>query len=130
MARSLAFNPVYGRGVKYRCVQTAEVRSILLYGEETWTVWAADERVLAVIDVNIIHLILYVWHRNCAPPLLLWCRLHLTFIPVQRKLRQFGNDMRRPEGELIFGTSFCTHHLANCRPTMIKEDLERFGVAL
>ncbi len=38
-----AHNPVIDRGVKYRCIQRAEVRMILFYGCETWSARVADE---------------------------------------------------------------------------------------
>ncbi len=85
-------------------VYQAVMRSILLYGCETWHVRVADERMLEVFDNDSIHRILRVRRINCVPSLELCRRLCLTSIPallVQRRLRCFGHAARRPEGELI-----------------------------
>ncbi len=80
------------------------VRSILLYGCETWSVRVADERMLEVFDNDSIRRILRVRRRDCVPSVELRRRLCLTSIPallVQKRLRWFGHAARRPEGELI-----------------------------
>ncbi len=82
---------------KSRVYQTV-VRSISLYGCETWSVWVADERILEVCRI------LRVRHRNCVSSVELWRRLCLKSIPallVQIRLGWFGHAVRRPEGELI-----------------------------
>ncbi len=85
-------------------VYQAVVRSILLYGCETWPVRVADERMLEVSDNDSIRRILRIRRRDCVPFVKLRRRLCLTRIPallVQRRLRWFGHAARRPEGELI-----------------------------
>ncbi len=85
-------------------VYQAVVRSILLYGCETWPVRVADERVLEVFDNDSIRRILRVRRRDCVPSVELRRRLCLTSIPalvVQRRHRWFGHASRRLEGELI-----------------------------
>ncbi len=80
------------------------MRSILLYGCETWPVRVDDERMLEVFDNDSIRRILRVRRRDCVPSVELRRRLSLTGIPallVQRRLRRFGHAARRPEGELI-----------------------------
>ncbi len=80
------------------------VRSILLYGCESWPVRVADERMLEVFDNDSSRRILTVRRRDCVPSVELRRRLCLTSIPallVQRRLRWFGYAARRPEGELI-----------------------------
>ncbi len=82
----------------------AVVRSILLYGCETWPVRVADERMLEVFDNDSIHRILRVRRRDCVPSVELRRRLSLTSISAllaQRRFRWFGHAARRPEGELI-----------------------------
>ncbi len=76
------------KGRVYRAV----VRSILLYGCETWPVRVADERMLEVFDNDSICRILQVRRRNCVPSVELRRRLCLTSIPallVQRRIRWF-----------------------------------------
>ncbi len=71
-------------------VYKAVVRSILLYGCETWPVRVADERMLDVFDNDSIRCILRVRRRDCMPPVELRRHLYLTRIPallVQRRLR-------------------------------------------
>ncbi len=85
-------------------IYQAVVRSILLYGCETWPVRVADERMLEVFDNDSIRRILRVRIRDCVPSMELRRRLCLTRIPalfVQRRLRWFGHAAKRPEGELI-----------------------------
>ncbi len=80
------------------------MRSILLYGCETWPVRVADERMLEVFDNDSIRCILRVRRRDCVPSVELRRRLCLTSIPAllgQRRLRWFGHAARRPEGDLI-----------------------------
>ncbi len=98
---SLAFNPVFGHGVKYRCVQRAVLRSILFYVCKTWSVRVADECMRAVFENDSNRRIL---HMRRVPLVELWHRLCLTSIPtqlVQRTLRWFGHAARRLDGELI-----------------------------
>ncbi len=85
-------------------VYQAVVRSILLYGCETWPIRVSDERMLEVFDNDSIRRILRVRRRDCVPSVELRRRLCLTSIPsllVQRRLRWFSHAARRPEGELI-----------------------------
>ncbi len=56
----------------------AVVRSILLYGCETWPVRVADERMLEVFDNDRIRRILRVRRRDCMPSVKLCRRLCLT----------------------------------------------------
>ncbi len=80
------------------------MRSILLYGCETWPVQVADKRILVVFDNDSILRILHVRRRDCVSSVELRRRLCLTSTPallVQRRLRWFGHATRRPEGELI-----------------------------
>ncbi len=82
-------------------VYQAVVRSILLYGCETWPVRVADERMLEAFDNDSI---LRVRRRDCVPFVELRHHLCLTSMPallVQRRLRWFGHATRRPGGELI-----------------------------
>ncbi len=68
----------------------AVVRSILLYGCETWPVRVADERMLKVFDNDSIQRILRVRRTDCVASVELRRRLCLTSIPallVQRRLR-------------------------------------------
>ncbi len=79
------------------------VRSILLYGCETWPARVANEGLL-VFDNDSIRQILCVRSRDCVSSVELRRRLFLTSIPallVQRRLRWFGHAARRPDGELI-----------------------------
>ncbi len=65
------------------------VRSILLYGSETWTVRVTDERVLDFFDNDSIRCILNVSRRDCVSTLEMRHRLSLASIPtllVQRRL--------------------------------------------
>ncbi len=85
-------------------VSQAAVRSILLYGCETWPVRVADERILEVFDNDSIRCILSVRHRDCVPSVEHRRRHCLTSIQAllkQRRLRWFGHAARSPEGELI-----------------------------
>ncbi len=85
-------------------VYQAEVRSILLYGFETWPVRVANEKMLEVFDNDIIRRILRIRRRGCVPSVELRRRVCLTSIPallVQRRHRWFGHATGRPDGELI-----------------------------
>ncbi len=109
------------------------MRSILLYGCETWPVRVADERMLEVFDIRRI---LRVRRRDCVPSVELPRRLRLTIIPallVQRRLRWFGYAARSPEGELIKDLLLSTPPRKWCRraegqlktwATTTKADLE------
>ncbi len=78
------------------------MRSILLYGSETWPVLVADERMLEAFDNDSIRRILRVRRRDCVSSMELRRRLCLTSIPaLQKRLRWFDHVARRPEGELI-----------------------------
>ncbi len=80
------------------------MRSILLYGCETWLVRVADERMLEVFDSDSIRRILRVRRRDCIPLVELRRRPCPASIPalfVQRRLRWFGHAAKRPEDELI-----------------------------
>ncbi len=75
-------------------VYQAVVRSILLYGCETWPVRVAEERSLEAFDNDSIRRILHVRRRDCVPSMELRRRLCLTHIPallVQRRLHWFGH---------------------------------------
>ncbi len=101
---SLACNPVFGRDVKYRCVQKEMVCAFLLYGCFTWPVRVANERMLEDFNNDSIHRILHVRCRDGVPSVELSRRLCLTSIPallVQRRLHWFGRAARHPDGELI-----------------------------
>ncbi len=63
-------------------VYQAVVRSIVLYGCETWPVRVADERMLEVFDNDSIRRILRVRRRGCVPSVELRRRLSLTSIPA------------------------------------------------
>ncbi len=63
-------------------VNQVVVRSILLYGCETWPVRVADERMLEFFDNDTIRHILRVMHRDCVPPVELHRRLCLKSIPA------------------------------------------------
>ncbi len=85
-------------------VYQAVVRSIFLYGCETWPARIADERMLEVFDHDSTRRILRVRRRYCVSSVELRSRPCLTSIPalfVQRRLRWFGHAARRPEVELI-----------------------------
>ncbi len=87
------------------------MRSILLYGCETWPVRVADERMLEIFDNDNIRRILRVRRRDGVPSVDLRRRLCLTSIPtllVKRRLHWFGHAARRPEGELIKDLLFPT----------------------
>ncbi len=76
-------------------VYQAVVRSILLYGCETWPVREANKRMLEVFDNDSIHRILRVRGRDYMPSVELWRRLCLTSIPallVQRRLHWFDHS--------------------------------------
>ncbi len=82
------------------------VRSIVLYGCQTWTVRVADERMLTVFDNESIHRIQHAKRRDWVPKVELRRRLCLASTPallVQRRLRWFGHAARRPEVELTKG---------------------------
>ncbi len=101
-------------------VYQAVVRSILLYGCETWPVRVAGERMLEVFNNDSIRRILRVKRRDCVPSVELRRRLCLTRIPallVQRGLHWFGHAARRPEGELIKDLLFPTPSRTCRRPT-------------
>ncbi len=104
-----ACNPVFVRGVRYRCAQRgnvyyAVVRSILLYGCETLPVGVVDQKILAIFDNDSIRRVLFVMRRDCVPSEELCCHIHLTSIPtqlMQRQLCLFGHAARYPKGWLI-----------------------------
>ncbi len=108
-AASPGFKPI-GRACRGISLRTkgrfyqVVVRSILVYGCETWHVRVADGRMLEVLDNDSNRRILRVRRRDCVPSVELRRRLCLTSIPplvVQRRLRWFGYAVGRPEGELI-----------------------------
>ncbi len=83
-------------------VYLAVVRSILLYGCETWPIRVAEEK-MEVFDTDSIRRILRVRRSDCVPSVELRRRLCLTSILallVQRRLRWFGHSARRLKGEL------------------------------
>ncbi len=87
-------------------VYQAVLRSILLYGCETWPVRVVDEKTLWVFDNDSIRRIQRVRRGDCVP--LVEQRRHLCLISVlallvQRRLRWFSHAARRSEGELIKG---------------------------
>ncbi len=76
------------------------MRSVLLYGCETWPVRVADESLLEAFDNDNIHRVLRVRRRDCVPSVELRRRLCLSSMPALL-VRCFGHAARRPEGELI-----------------------------
>ena len=82
----------------------AVVRSILLYGSETWPVRAEDLHKLEVFDNDCLRRILRHRRVDRVPIIELRKKLKLLSIPeilVQRRLRWFGHAARRPGGEII-----------------------------
>ncbi len=78
-------------------VYEALVRTILLYGCETWPVRVEDLHRLEVFDNDCLRCILRYSHRDRQR-----CSLRaLPSIPLQRRLRWFGHAPRRGPGELI-----------------------------
>ncbi len=63
-------------------VYQAVVRSILLYGFETWPVRVANERMFGVFDNDNIRRILRARRRACVPSVELHRHLCLTNIPA------------------------------------------------
>ncbi len=85
-------------------VYQAVVRSILLYGCETWHLRVAGERMLEVFGNDSIWRILRVRRTDCVPSVELrrhLCLTSITTLLVQGSLRWFGHAARRPECELI-----------------------------
>ncbi len=83
-------------------VYQAVVRSILLYGCETWPVLVANERMLEVFDNDSIRRILRVRRIDCVPSVELQRRLCLTSIPAllaQRRFRWFPHRLALDAGE-------------------------------
>ncbi len=110
---SLACNPVFGRGVKYHCVQRAgSTRQQCARFCSTVARHGLYERMLGAFDNDSIHRILRVRRRDCVLSVELRQRLCLTSIsilPVQRRLHWFGHAARRPEGPF---PSHTTSHVA------------------
>ncbi len=108
-------------------VYQAVMRSILLYGYETWPVRVADERMLEVFDNDSIRRILHVRHWDCGPSVELRHRLYLTSIPallVQRRLRWFGHAARWADQGSTSAQPASYVAQANWRPV---EDVGRHG---
>ncbi len=87
---SLAFNPVLGRGVKYRYIGQGVSGSSALNFALRLQDMEVDERMLEVFDNDSIRRILRVRRRDCVPSMELRRRHCLTSIPalfVQRRLR-------------------------------------------
>ena len=94
----------------------AIVRTILLYGCETWPLRAVDLRKLDVFDNDCLRYILRC-RRIYVPTTILRDRLNLRSLPpvlLQSRLRWFGHASRRPEGELIRHVLLLPS-LPNCR---------------
>ena len=80
------------------------VRTILLYGCETWPLRAVDQRKLEVFDNDCLRYILRCRWTDRVPTITLRRRLNLrplSPVLLQRRLRWFGHGARRQEGELI-----------------------------
>ena len=94
-----------GQGVatKGRIYQTI-VRTILLYGCETWPLKAVDLRKLEVFENDCLRYVLRCRRIDRVPTTTLCRHLNLRPLPpvlLQRRLRWFGYTARRPERELI-----------------------------
>ncbi len=82
----------------------ALIRTILLYGCETWPVRVEDLRRLEVVDNDCLRCLLRCCRRDRVPcaSLLQRCSLHaLPSVLLQRRLRWFGHASRRAPGEII-----------------------------
>ncbi len=77
------------------------VRTILLYGCETWPLRVEDQRCLEVFANDCLRRILSRRPRDRVPCDVLRHQLHLRALPptlLQRRLRWFGHAARRPTG--------------------------------
>ena len=84
-------------------IYQAVVRTILLYGCETWPMRVADQRRLEVFDNDCLRSILHYRRLDRVPTATLRQRLSLRPLPsvlLQRRLRWFGHAARRPVGNL------------------------------
>ncbi len=80
------------------------VRTILLYGCETWPLRVEDQRCLEVFDSDCLRRILGRRRRDRVPCEVLRHRLHLRALTpmfLQRRLRWFGHAARRPAGLIV-----------------------------
>ncbi len=98
---SLACAPVFGCGVKYRCVQMAgPARQWCAQFCSTIArhVRVADERTLEAFDNDSIHRILHFRRRDCVPS-------------VKLPYKYIGTA-RAKKAPLVWSCSNCPHHLA------------------
>ncbi len=80
------------------------VRTIMLYGCETWPLRVEDQRRLEVFDSDCLRRILGYRRQDRIPCVALRHRLHLRALPpvlLQRRLRWFGHAARRPASKII-----------------------------
>ncbi len=80
------------------------VKTILLYGCETWPLRVEDQRRLEVFDNGCLRRILRCRRQDRIPCVALRHRLHLRDLPpvlLQRRLRWLGHAARRPADESI-----------------------------
>ena len=91
------------RSTKMRIYQ-ALVRSILLYGCETWAMRASDIHKVDVFDRNCVRRILHIRPLDYVSNESLYHRAHLRPLSQEihkRRLRWFGHALRRPVGQGI-----------------------------
>ncbi len=80
------------------------IRTILLYGSETWPLRVEDQRRLKSFDNDCMCRLLCRRRLDPVPSAVFRRQLHLRALhPVllQRRLRLFGHAARRPVGEII-----------------------------
>ncbi len=85
-------------------IYEALIRTILLYGCETWPVRVEDLRRLEVFDNDCLLCLLRCCRRDRVPCASLRQRCSLRALPsvlLQRRLRWFGPASRRAPGEII-----------------------------
>ncbi len=85
-------------------IHEALMRTIVLYGCETWPVRAEDLRRLEVFDSDCLRCLLRCCRRDRVPFASLRQRCSLRALPsvlLQRRLLWFGHTSRRPPGEII-----------------------------
>ncbi len=106
------FNPLHtslwsrleiSRRTKERIFESV-VRTILLYGCETWPLRVEDQRSPEVSDNDCLRRLLGRRSLDRVPCAVFRRQLHLRALPpvlLQRRLRWFGHAARRPAGEII-----------------------------
>ncbi len=85
-------------------VYTAVVRTILLYGYETWPLRVEDRKRLEVFDNDCLRRIERCDRRDRVPRAVLRQRLQLPTLPallLQHRLRWFGHAARRAPGKFM-----------------------------